>query len=307
MTVFYIITAVLFASLMATELILANKRKWLLHNKQDSLTSLFFGVLGVVSRILVKGTVIITYWWVYEYRIVDFGPDVNQLWWVWTLCFFANDFIYYWFHRWSHTVRFLWCTHVNHHSSEYMNFFTAARTPFLNWVHHWIFWLPLPLLGFPPEMILIIESIGFLFAFIQHTQIIPKLGPIEWVVNTPSHHRVHHGSNPQYIDKNYGNTLIIFDRIFGTFEPEEEEVKYGITKNIKTYNLVKVALHEWDAMFRDVRNARNWRERFMYLFGGPGWKPEDLREAEAGQNLAEIHGPENSTVRISHGGEFGDR
>jgi sterol desaturase/sphingolipid hydroxylase (fatty acid hydroxylase superfamily) len=289
---FYVGTAVLFAFLITLELVIDWRKQLHLFDWKDSLVSLSFGILGVVTRVIFKFVFVKAFYdWLYGFRVFDLGDgsvfatqnlpqggSETIFQWsalgLWVACFFANDFIYYWFHRWSHEYRFLWATHVNHHSSEFMNFTTAARTPFMNAIHHTLFWMPMPLLGFPTEMTLIIESIGFLFAFTQHTEIIPKLGPIEWFITTPSHHRVHHGSNARYIDKNYGNVLIIFDRMFGTFEPETEKVVYGITKNIKTYNPVRVALHEWFSIFFDMRKAADLRLKLNYLFGRVGWTPE---------------------------------
>ena len=170
--------------------------------------------------------------------------------------FFLNEFVYYWFHRLSHENRFLWAVHVNHHSSEKLNFTTAARVPFFNLILHNLFWIPLLFAGFNPMMIFAVENIGFLFSFIQHTQIIKKIPYLDFVLNTPSHHRVHHSSNIEYLNKNYGNVLIIFDRIFGTFKKEQDdiEIKYGISKNIHSYNPLKVIFHEWAGIFKQNKN-----------------------------------------------------
>lgn len=275
----YVYTAILFASLILFEVIYSARKDLKLFNAKDSAVSLSFGIFGVICRLGAKGLTLLAYFWLFQFRLFDLGTGIIA----WVLCFMANEFVYYWFHRWSHEYRFLWATHVNHHSSEYMNFTTAARTPFMNAIHHIFFWMPLPLLGFDPTMVLVIESIGFLFAFIQHTEVIPKLGPLEWIVNTPSHHRVHHGSNPQYIDKNYGNALIIFDRLFGTFEEEDEKVVYGITKNVNSYYLPKVIFHEWQSIFRDVKKADNFRDKWRYLFGRVGWnqdKGPEIQDSE---------------------------
>lgn len=290
---FYIGTAIFFALLILIEVVLSASRDLKLFKGRDSAVSLTFGIAAVFHRLLMKGITLQWYYWLYEFRIFELGNAA----WVWITCFMVNELIYYWFHRLSHERRWLWATHVNHHSSEHLNFTTAARSPFLNTFHHMIFWIPMPLLGFDPVMVLVIESIGFLFAFTQHTTIVPKLGPLEWFVNTPSHHRVHHGSNEAYIDKNYGNALIIFDRIFGTFKEEDEKPVFGITKNVKSFNLVKVALHEWQAIATDVKHARNFRERWKYIFGRVGWKPEDLvEETESTQ-----HDQSNATVLADNG------
>ncbi|MBF5029181.1 sterol desaturase family protein [Micromonospora sp. ANENR4] len=194
-------------------------------------------------------------------------------WWTWVILFFADDLAYYWFHRSHHEVRVLWASHVVHHSSVYYNFSTALRqswTPMTSLP----FWLALALLGIPPWMIFLQQSVSLLYQFFLHTErirVLPR--PIEWIFNTPSHHRVHHGSNTEYLDRNYGGILIIWDRLFGTFEPERATARYGLTKNIGTYNPLRVATHEFTAIWSDVRRADCWRHRLGYLFGRPGWQP----------------------------------
>ncbi|MEU4665165.1 sterol desaturase family protein [Micromonospora chalcea] len=194
-------------------------------------------------------------------------------WWTWVILFFADDLAYYWFHRSHHEVRVLWASHVVHHSSVYYNFSTALRqswTPMTSLP----FWLALALLGIPPWMIFLQQSVSLLYQFFLHTErirVLPR--PIEWIFNTPSHHRVHHGSNTEYLDRNYGGILIIWDRLFGTFEPERASARYGLTKNIGTYNPLRVATHEFAAIWSDVRRADCWRHRLGYLFGRPGWQP----------------------------------
>ena len=194
-------------------------------------------------------------------------------WWVWPILFFADDFAYYTYHRAHHRVRVFWATHVVHHSSQHYNLSTALRqdwTPFSSI----FFWAWLPLIGFAPWMIFLAISWNLLYQFWIHTEKIKRMPAwYEAVFNTPSHHRVHHGSNEQYLDRNYGGVLIIWDRMFGTFEPEVERVRYGLTTNIKTYNPFRVAFHEWAAVWRDVRSTSSWRERAGYLFKGPGWAP----------------------------------
>ena len=186
--------------------------------------------------------------------------------------FFVDDFVYYWYHRFHHTIRVFWGSHVVHHSSQRYNLSTALRQPWTPFTSL-PFWLPLAFLGFAPWMILLQQSISLIYQFFIHTERIRKLPrPIEFIMNTPSHHRVHHGSNKQYLDKNYGGTLIVWDRLFGTFEPEDERVVYGLTKNIHTFNPMKVAFGEYIAIARDVISARSWRDACGYMFRGPGWQ-----------------------------------
>ncbi|WP_245675428.1 sterol desaturase family protein [Micromonospora halophytica] len=199
--------------------------------------------------------------------------------WTWVLLFFADDLAYYWFHRVHHEVRFFWAGHVVHHSSQFFNLSTALRqswTPMTSLP----FWLGLALLGIPPWMIFLQQSISLLYQFFLHTERVDRLPrPIEFIFNTPSHHRVHHGANAEYLDRNYGGILIIWDRLFGSFEPERSTVRYGLTKNITTYNPLRVATHEYAAIWADLRSASSWRHRLGYLFGRPGWQPASPQPA----------------------------
>lgn len=196
----------------------------------------------------------------------------TDAWWTWVALFFVDDLAYYCYHRGHHRIRLFWATHVVHHSSQHYNLSTALRqdwSPF----SATLFWLPSALL-FPPWMVFLAIAWNLLFQFTLHTEAVGKYPrPIEWIFNTPSHHRVHHGSQVQYLDRNYAGILIIWDRLFGTFEPEGERVRYGLTTNIETYNPVRVAYHEFAALWRDVRGARRWRDRLGYALRGPGWQP----------------------------------
>ena len=205
--------------------------------------------------------------WLYQFRLFD----IPVVWWSWVLLLVAEDFCYYWFHRLHHEVRTLWAAHVNHHSSTHYNFTTALRQSWTTPFTGFLFWVPLPLLGFPIEMILIQKSISLLYQYWLHTELIGKLDGFGVIFNTPSHHRVHHGRNPIYLDRNHAGIFIIWDKIFGTFEPEAETVDYGLTKNIHTYNPVRIAFHEWGAMLKDLWNAKSWRGRLGYLVMRPGW------------------------------------
>jgi sterol desaturase/sphingolipid hydroxylase (fatty acid hydroxylase superfamily) len=205
--------------------------------------------------------------WLYQFRLFD----IPVVWWSWVLLLFAEDFCYYWFHRLHHEVRTLWAAHINHHSSTHYNLSTALRQSWTTPFTGFIFWIPLPLLGFPVEMILIQKSISLVYQYWLHTELIGKLGWFGVIFNTPSHHRVHHGRNPIYLDRNHAGIFIIWDKMFGTFEPEGETLDYGLTKNIHTYNPIRIAFHEWNAMLKDAWNAKTWRGRFGYLVMPPGW------------------------------------
>lgn len=234
---------------------------------QDSFASLAMGVGFLVVEAALKLLPFAGLAWLYQFRLVD----IPVAWWSWILLLFAEDFCYYWFHRSHHDVRLLWAAHVNHHSSTHYNLTTALRQSWTTPFTGFIFWAPLPLLGFPIEMILIQKSISLLYQYWLHTELIGKLGWFGILFNTPSHHRVHHGRNPIYLDRNHAGIFIIWDKLFGSFEPEGEPVDYGLTKNIHTYNPVRIAFHEWRAMLHDAWRAKTWRGRLGYLFMPPGW------------------------------------
>ena len=183
------------------------------------------------------------------------------------------DFLYYWDHRWMHEVRLLWANHVTHHSSQRYNLSTALRQPWSGFLTFWVF-APMPLLGYASKTTMRAGQLNLLYQYWIHTEAIDRLpAAAEQVLNTPSHHRVHHGANQQSLDKNYGGILIVWDRLFGTFEPEVRRIKYGLTKNIKTYNPLRIAYHEMADIARDVRSAGNMRDRLGYVLRRPGWKP----------------------------------
>jgi len=241
------------------------------NDRRDTRTSITMG-LGflVINAVFWKAITVAAMFVVWEYRIVDLGWGVAA----WAGMILVDDFAYYWYHRAHHEIRILWASHVVHHSSQQYNLSTALRqtwTPYTGL----LFWVWLPLVGFHPVMILTAQSVNLLYQFWIHTERIDKLHPwFEAVFNTPSHHRVHHGSNSQYLDRNYGGILIVWDRLFATFEPEVERVRYGLTKNIGTYSVVQVAFREYVAIGHDLRKQGiRFRHRLGYLFRGPGWSP----------------------------------
>jgi len=242
------------------------------YDVRDTATSLSMGLGNLFVNIGWKLVVLVVYSAVYELTPLRVSSDT---WWAWVLLFFADDLAYYWFHRVSHEVRVFWASHVVHHSSQHYNLSTALRQ---TWVPmtYLPFWIPLALIGIPPWMIILEQSISLVYQFGIHTERVGRLPPpLELIFNTPSHHRVHHGSNEQYLDRNYGGILIVWDRLFGTFQGEAERVRYGLTKNIETHHPVRVAFHEYIAIGRDLRSAQGWRQRLGYVFKGPGWSPEE--------------------------------
>ena len=269
-----------FVLLMALELLVLRKQRHPEpYPKKDTLTSLTMGSGYVLLALVFGGFYYAMYHLAYSVRIHSFGFE----WWVIACCFVIDDFRYYWFHRFSHELRWMWASHVNHHSSEHYNLSTALRQPWgFVLTGDVLLQLPLAFVGIHPNVIVLVGSANLLYQFWIHTESIDKMPRwFEWLLNTPSHHRVHHGRNPRYLDANYAGTLMIWDRMFGTFVPEQsdEQVQYGLVKNLDTYNPVKVAFHELFAIIRDVlQPGLTLRARFNYVFGPPGYSHDSSRK-----------------------------
>jgi sterol desaturase/sphingolipid hydroxylase (fatty acid hydroxylase superfamily) len=248
------------------------------YEARDTRTSLTMGLGNVAINFVWKFAVLALYVVIYELTPLRLDPSD---WWVWVLLFFADDFSYYWFHRVSHESRAFWASHVVHHSSQHYNLSTALRQ---TWVPmtYLPFWLWMPAVGFEPWMVLLAQAWSLIYQFWIHTEKVRKLPrPLEAVLNTPSHHRVHHGINEQYLDRNYGGILIIWDKLFGTYEPEGERVRYGLTTQLRTFRPVRVAFHEYIAMWHDIKRSRRIRDKLGVIFHGPGWTPPGVSESEA--------------------------
>ena len=259
-----------FLALLVIEVIASRGREVCGYEPKDTAASLSMGLGNVAISVFSKVIAVATFAWCYEHRVLSLGDTALA----WILIFPLEDFCYYWFHRMHHEVRFLWAAHENHHSSQHYNLSTALRqswtTPFTGIV----FWTPLAFLGFTPAMILTAQAVSLVYQFWIHTELIDRLGPFEWLFNTPSHHRVHHGRNVEYLDRNHGGILIVWDRLFGTFEAERAPVDYGLTKNIDTFNPVRIAFHEFASIARDVRGAGSFGEAVGYVLRPPGWSPD---------------------------------
>jgi sterol desaturase/sphingolipid hydroxylase (fatty acid hydroxylase superfamily) len=268
-----------FVLLLALEAICDAIMRRDLYEWKDTAASLTMGIGNVLIGFVTKGIAFAVYSFAYHYAPIHLGTE----WWVWVLAFVADDFTYYWYHRTSHQCRLFWASHVVHHSSQKYNLGTALRQTWTGGFMGFTFWIWMPLSGFSPVVVMTMQAISLLYQFWIHTEIVRRLGPLEMLLNTPSHHRVHHASNGRYLDRNHAGTLILWDRLFGTFEEEIERPVYGLTKNIHSYNPLRVAFHEWRDIIRDVLNASDWRTRFKYVFGPPGWSPEKAR-ANASHN-----------------------
>ncbi|WP_440957948.1 sterol desaturase family protein [Oceanicaulis sp. LC35] len=249
---------------------------------RDTAASLVMGLGNTVSGLLLGGIVVA--WLVFVEQFALF--DIGWAWYWFVIAFVLDDFVYYWSHRWAHTVRWWWADHVVHHSSQHYNLSTALRQPWLNPLTLKFIFLGswMVLIGFPPAMIAFVAALNLIYQFWIHTEAIKRLpAPVEWLMNTPSHHRVHHATNPRYLDRNYAGVFIIWDRMFGTFEPEsdEEEIRYGIVRNLGTHNPLTICLHEWWGILKDVKSARSPRDVLGYWLGPPGWSPDGSRDTSA--------------------------
>jgi sterol desaturase/sphingolipid hydroxylase (fatty acid hydroxylase superfamily) len=259
--------------LIGVELFVARRRGARVYRLDDAVNDVSTGILMQLLVLAGGGLIVAGYVGVYElFRLTDWSPGRAT---TWIACFLAVDLAYYWFHRLSHEVNFLWAAHVVHHQSEDYNLAVALRQsalqPFLS---AW-FYLPLALLGFPPLVFFACSAINTIYQFWLHTQQIGRLGPLEAVLVTPSHHRVHHGRNPLYIDRNHGGTFILWDRLFGTFQREEEPVVYGITTPLASWNPVWANLHYWVELFRTARATRALGDKLRVFLAAPGWYPDD--------------------------------
>jgi sterol desaturase/sphingolipid hydroxylase (fatty acid hydroxylase superfamily) len=263
-----------FFLLIGIELVLARVLERDSYRLNDSVGDLACGVLQQLGGVFLKTALFAGYAALYSgYRQLEIPMDAA---WAWVACFVGHDFLYYWFHRFSHEVNAGWAAHVVHHQSEEYNLAVALRQGAFQPAVSWVFYLPLALFGFPPAMFLAVSAFDTLYQFWIHTRLIGRLGPLEWVLNTPSHHRVHHARNPRYVDRNHGGTLIVWDRLFGTFAQERDEPVYGITRPLASFNPLWANLHYWAEMWDVARRTRRPLDRLRVLWMRPGWRPPDL-------------------------------
>lgn len=270
----------IFLFTMFAEAWYSHQRQLGLYDKKDTTTSIVMGLVTIFFEFGFKLAALFAFEMLHD--ISPLRDVIERQWWALVLLFFADDFAYYWFHRMNHEVRLFWAGHVNHHSSVYLNYGTALRQGVGERAHKYLFWLWIPLLGFDGLLMLTMMSINLIYQFFVHTELVRKLPrPIEFIFNTPSHHRAHHASNIRYLDTNHAGVLIIWDRIFGTFSEETQEDKpvYGLTQNINSYQFPTVITHEYAAIWRDVKRADNWSDKLKYIFYAPGWSHDgqDLR------------------------------
>lgn len=275
-----LITTPIYVLVIGLEILFSNWRGWGLYTAKDTLTNLYLMMLNMGLDILMRVVSSFALLWAFQYKF--FSIEHNWIYWVGLAV--GIDFFYYWLHRADHYVRLFWAVHVTHHSSEQFNLTTGFRSSVFEPLYRFLFYLPLPLLGFEVVDILFMHSALQIYGILVHTQKINKLPAIiEYVLVTPSHHRVHHGSNIKYLDKNMGMTLIIWDRLFGTFKAEDpnEPVKYGLTTNPENRGPVNIVMHEWKNLLTDLRRPTSFTNKLKYLIMPPGWSHDGSTQTSA--------------------------
>ncbi len=263
----------LFFILIAIEIVAARVLERRVYRFADSFADLGCGIIEQLLGVFIKVALFAGYLWLYaNARFFDL-PENS--WLVFGACFLGVDFLYYWFHRMSHEIGAFWAAHSVHHQSEEYNLSVALRQGSFQSFFSWMFYLPLALLGFPPLVFITCSALNTLYQFWIHTRLIGKLGPIEWIFNTPSHHRVHHGRNPRYIDRNHAGTLIIWDRIFGTFVEETDEPVYGIVKPLRSVNPLWANFAGWADIASVAARGSRFKDRLLPFVAAPGWRPAE--------------------------------
>jgi sterol desaturase/sphingolipid hydroxylase (fatty acid hydroxylase superfamily) len=274
--ILFLISTPLYTILIGLEMGLSAWHHRKLYSSKGTLVNFYLMFLNFGLDVLLRGFVLVFLGWFYlNYKLVS----IDNVWVYWIALLFAEDFIFYWLHRVDHYCRVFWAVHVTHHSSEEFNLTVGFRSSVFQPLYRFVWFIPLPLLGFRSEDIMLMYAATQIYGIIIHTQAVGKLGPLEWIFSTPSHHRVHHASNIPYLDKNMGMVFIFWDRLFGTFAEEKETVKYGLTKNLEQpYHPAHVVFHEWKEIANDVAKPISWKAKLMYLFGPPGWSHDGSRK-----------------------------
>lgn len=252
------------------------------YSTKGILSNIYLSSLNFTLDILVRGICLAVLWFFYQYRFFEINKTESTILY-WIVLVISQDFMFYWLHRIDHYCRLFWAVHVTHHSSEEFNLTVGFRSSVFQPLYRFVYFIPLSLFGFDPLDVMFVYAATQIYGILIHTKTIGKLGPLEWILSTPSHHRVHHASNIKYLDKNMGMVLIIWDRIFGTFEKEDdnEKVEYGLTKNLNSYNPFNMVFHEWQAIIIDLKQKLTFKQKLMYVFGPPGWSHDGSRKTSS--------------------------
>ncbi|MCX6311545.1 MAG: sterol desaturase family protein [Bacteroidetes bacterium] len=271
----FLISTPTYAFFIGAEILFSYIFKKHYYSTKGTLMNVWLSAFNLGLDLLLRGFVLVflTYFFQFHFLLI------KTPWIYWMVILFAEDFTFYWLHRIDHFVRFFWAVHVTHHSSEEYNLTIGFRSSVFQPLYRFIWFIPLPLLGFRGEDIMLMYAITQIYGILIHTQFVKKLGPLEWFMSTPSHHRVHHASNIRYLDKNMGMVLIIWDKLFGTFQEEDEAVKFGLVTNLtQPYHPFKTIFHEWKAIINDLKKESSFKAKLMYIFGPPGWSHDGSKK-----------------------------
>lgn len=273
-------TTPFYALVIGFEMFYSHRHNKGLYSTKGTLANVYLTALNMGLDVLMRTACLLVLNYFFQFRFVQSYENVFVY---WGLLFIAEDFMYYWLHRVDHYCRLFWAVHVTHHSSQEFNLTVGFRSSVFQPLYRFMYFIPLSLLGFKGIDIMFIYSATQIFGILSHTQTIGKLGFLEYILVTPSHHRVHHASNVIYLDKNMGMVLIIWDKLFGTFQKEEESVpvKYGLTKNIETFHPGTMVFHEWINIFKDLGKKCSLKAKFLYVFGPPGWSHDGSTKTSA--------------------------
>ncbi len=267
----------IYAIVIGIEIIYSYWHEKKYYSTKGLLSNIYLTTLNFSLDILVRGICLGVLWYFQRFEFTGIDKSIYPFLY-WTALLFAEDFLFYWMHRVDHYCRFFWAVHVTHHSSEEFNLTVGFRSSVFQPLYRFIYFIPLSLFGFDPLDVMFMYAATQIYGILIHTKTVGKLGILEWFLSTPSHHRVHHASNVKYLDKNMGMIFIIWDRIFGTFAKEEEEVIYGLTTNLKSYNPITMVFHEWHAIFIDLKKQTSLKHKILYIFGPPGWSHDGTRK-----------------------------
>ncbi|HEY1038935.1 MAG TPA: sterol desaturase family protein [Bacteroidia bacterium] len=246
------------------------------YSKKGTVENIYLMFLNMGLDILMRGVCLIILNYFFQFHFIE----IKNQWAYWIVLLIGQDFLFYLLHYVDHYVRFFWAVHVTHHSSEEFNLTVGFRSSVFQPLYRFAYFIPLSLCGFEGKDIMFIYSATQIYGILIHTKYVKKMGPLEWVLSTPSHHRVHHASNIPYLDKNMGMVFIIWDRLFGTFaeERDDEPVRYGLTENIKSHHPVNVVFHEWQGIAKDLKKSPSFKHKLKYMFAPPGWSHDGSKK-----------------------------
>lgn len=270
------ITTPIYAIVIGAEILFSYLHHKHYYSVKGVLANIYLSALNFSLDIVLRVVCLFVLNFFFQYRFLE----IENVYLYWFALLIGQDFMFYWLHRIDHYCRLFWAVHITHHSSEEYNLTVGFRSSVFQPLYRFIYFIPLSLFGFKGVDIMFMYAATQIYGILIHTQTIDKLGFLEHFLSTPSHHRVHHASNVKYLDKNMGMVLIIWDKLFGTFQAEDKDTKvvYGLTENIKTYHPLKMVFHEWVNIFNDLKKAPSWKARFMYVFGPPGWSHDGSKK-----------------------------